>query len=64
MIRTNILKVVRRKTTHLVSSSGGPSLGSLEIKEVLQQWWEGYEIDLLTGRPVGEWRDVPVGDEE
>ena len=32
---------------------------------ILQQWWEhGIYFDIITGKPKGEWRDVPVEKEE
>jgi hypothetical protein len=31
---------------------------------VLQQWWEKPDsFDMITGLPVGEWRDVPLEQE-
>jgi hypothetical protein len=30
----------------------------------LQQWWETQEFDMITGRLVGEWRDIPTETED
>ena len=30
---------------------------------ILQQWWEQQNsFDMITGQPIGEWRDVPLED--
>jgi hypothetical protein len=32
-----------------------------KIIRVLQQWWEDSDsFDMITARPTGEWRDVPL----
>ena len=36
-----------------------------ETYHVLQQWWEDPDsFDMITARPTGEWRDVPVEKEK
>jgi hypothetical protein len=31
---------------------------------ILQQWWVNpNSFDMITGRPAGEWRDVPLEEE-
>ena len=32
---------------------------------ILQQWWEDQDsFDMITARPTGEWRDVPLEQEK
>ena len=32
---------------------------------ILQQWWEDPDsFDMITARPTGEWRDVPLEQEK
>ena len=33
-------------------------------RKILQQWWEMQEFDMITGRLVGEWRDIPLETED
>ena len=61
MIPTNKLRFVERAV---------PSTGAnypIQIVRILQQWWEnnltlnlGWTGDIPIGKPIGEWRDVPV----
>lgn len=35
--------------------------GRIDVRHVLQQWWESEK---MVGKPEGEWRDVPLLEED
>ena len=55
MTPTNKLRFVERTRPDYPGALTG------RIIHVLQQWWEKSDLfDMITGLPVGEWRDVPL----
>jgi hypothetical protein len=47
-----------------VTSDGHRFLGVRYVR-VLQQWWVAPDsFDMITGQPAGEWRDVPLEQEQ
>ena len=63
MIPTNKLRFVKRKAPGRTMESGtGYYLSEVLEVRVLQQWWEDEDSNWLD--PVGEWRDVPLEEEE
>ena len=41
----------------------GANIG--RVIRILQQWWEDPDsFDMITARPTGEWRDVPLEQEQ
>ena len=36
----------------------------IAYRKVLQQWWEPHWIEGKLGVPKGEWRDVPLEEEQ
>lgn len=66
MTPTALLRYVNRKreynTGQILIPSGKPVIG-WHIETVLQQWWVSPDsFDMVSGRPAGEWRDVPIED--
>ncbi len=42
-----------------------PGANTGRIIRILQQWWEDPDsFDMITARPTGEWRDVPLEQEQ
>lgn len=59
MTPTNKLRWIERE--HEVGIAGI----MVQIETVLQQWWVSpNSFDTITGRPAGEWRDVPLEEEK
>ena len=66
MTPTPVLRYIQRKHQmhpfYRDSQTGGPAY---QTYHVLQQWWEWPDsFDVVAGRPVGEWRDVPMEEEQ
>lgn len=63
MIPTAYLRFVKRSNSQLIPTH----LGTPPFVRVLQQWWTTSEYIPIAGNPdgcIGEWRDVPLENEE
>lgn len=59
MTPTPKLRFVNGKETF---ETGGPAYRTYRV---LQQWWVAPDsFDMITGQPAGEWRDVPLEQEQ
>jgi hypothetical protein len=67
MTPTALLRYVNRKevyNTGMISLPSGKPVVGTQYHTVLQQWWVSPDsFDMVTGRPAGEWRDVPIENE-
>jgi hypothetical protein len=51
-------------TGQITIPDGFPVVGRQTFR-VLQQWWESLDsFDMITNRPAGEWRDIPLVKEQ
>lgn len=65
MIPTNklrfLLKAYTYETTDRIT---GCTVTALNHHRILQQWWQEDTNDVVWVNKLGEWRDVPMEDEE
>ena len=68
MTPTAKLRFVERNTGDWVFDRmhGSEACYKQKVLKVLQQWWEPEQniIDMVAGKTQGEWRDVPLEQEQ